>query len=245
MHGPLVEELRSEWLTWFSMISRCHFEGDAAYDNYGGRGITVCERWRTLDGFKTFFADMGSRPQKDLSLERIDNDKGYSPENCKWATRQEQARNRRSNRVLVIDGVSAPVATWAEKSGVSRKVITDRLDAGWDHKRAVFTPRREDDVLAPGAVFEAWTVLGVGPRSRSGAKTYLCRCSCGREKTVRGCDLKRGYSTRCRSCSLKGNQHACGIGPFSWSQLKKLVQQEHIKKIIEEEKMSDDGSPGV
>ena len=109
---------------WNSMLGRCIYPNTNGYKNYGGRGITVCERW--LHSFENFYADMGVKPKK-LTLERIDNNKGYSPDNCKWASRTENNRNKRTNRIIRYDGKSQCISAWEEDLGMGKGVLSHRL----------------------------------------------------------------------------------------------------------------------
>ncbi len=121
------------YVSWMGMKGRCLNPNNEAFARYGGRGISVCSAW--LD-FAGFLSDMGERPHGS-SLDRIDNNGDYEPGNCRWATSVEQARNRRSNRRISIDGVSATVSEWAERSGIPKTRIIDRLDAGATPREAI------------------------------------------------------------------------------------------------------------
>lgn len=125
----------SEHKTWIKMKQRCDNPNDKSYFNYGGRGISVCERWQS---FENFYADMGPRPDGH-SLDRIDSDGNYCPENCRWADARTQARNRRSNVLIAIDGVEKSVVEWSEQAGsANAKRIHARLASGWSSREAVF-----------------------------------------------------------------------------------------------------------
>lgn len=123
---------------WKGIIRRCTSPTDHAFRHYGGRGITVCERWRR--DYLAFLADVGRRPTDAAELDRIDNDRGYEPGNVRWTDRRTQTRNTRANRRLTINGETLCVAEWAERSGVHRSAIFWRLDHGWPPDAAVFTP---------------------------------------------------------------------------------------------------------
>jgi hypothetical protein len=124
-----------EYRTWRHILIRCENENAKCYYRYGGRGIKVCERWHR---FESFLEDMGMKPSALHSIDRIDPNGHYEPGNCRWATTVEQARNKRNNRLVEIDGETLTVAEWGERSGVNMKVICSRLDKGWDPRRAVF-----------------------------------------------------------------------------------------------------------
>lgn len=122
------------------MIARCNDTESSLYTNYGGRGIAVCDRWR--DSFENFLADMGQRPSRDLSIDRINNDGNYEPGNCRWATRTQQSRNQRSNRHITVGDRTMLLVEWSEATGLSMPTIAGRLKRGWSPQRAISTPVR-------------------------------------------------------------------------------------------------------
>jgi hypothetical protein len=121
---------------WDGMLRRCRNSFDARYPMYGGRGISVCERWLK---FENFLADMGEKP-KGLSLDRIDNDGNYQLSNCRWTTMRVQSNNRRSNKTLTISGVTRTYAEWERASGLKPGCVHQRLAYGWSAERAVSPP---------------------------------------------------------------------------------------------------------
>ena len=124
-----------EYKSWRHMLDRCLNANDKAYKNYGGRGIVVCERWRHNP--ENFLADMGKRP-KGGSLDRIDNNGPYSPENCHWATRKQQNRNTRRNAFLTFCGRTKCISEWAEIYSIEPTIIYNRLRRGFSIER-IFT----------------------------------------------------------------------------------------------------------
>ncbi len=129
-----------EYSTWRAMSDRCANRKHHAWGNYGGRGIKVCERWQGADGFANFLADMGPRPQ-GTEIDRFpDNDGDYEPGNCRWATRKEQARNRRTNRLITHNGETHCLADWSKITGLKRTAIGERLRRGWSVADALSAP---------------------------------------------------------------------------------------------------------
>jgi hypothetical protein len=125
---------------WTQMIQRCHNPNNVKFYNYGGRGISVCDRWIT--SFSDFFADVGERPSKHHSLERFDNDKGYFPGNVAWALRHDQDRNKRNNHWIEIDGVRMVLSDWARLKDINGTTILNRILRGMTERDAVMTPAR-------------------------------------------------------------------------------------------------------
>lgn len=129
----------SGYTSWTSMLDRCLNPKYVAYKHYGGRGITVCDRWLKLENF---IEDMGERPP-GFSLERLDGNKGYSKDNCVWADRKTQARNMRTNRVGTFNGKTASLAEHCEDAGLPYDTIYCRVHSlGWSLERSLTTPIR-------------------------------------------------------------------------------------------------------
>lgn len=134
LNGKVTPECRA----WHHMIGRCHHEDHVAYEDYGGRGIKVCKRWR--DSFPNFLADVGRRPSPKHSLGRINNDKGYVRSNVRWQTLAEQSTNKRSTRLIKFRGETLAAKHWAERLNISYSTLLGRLLRGWIIRRALTEP---------------------------------------------------------------------------------------------------------
>ena len=122
--------------SWQSMKDRCYNVNHQAYKNYGGRNITVCDRWK--DSFENFYKDMGDRPE-GKTLDRIKINGNYESVNCRWSTIEVQANNMRTNNFLICNGIKLTLSQWARKTKVPRTTIWNRLRRGWEIERALFT----------------------------------------------------------------------------------------------------------
>ncbi len=129
-----------EATAWTHIKARTLNPEHPSWKDYGGRGITICDRWR--DSFAAFYEDMGPRPTPKHTIDRIENDGPYCKENCRWATRKQQSRNTRVTRFVDFRGERLPIAELAERFGFGKHVIGNRLDLGWDVERIVSTPVR-------------------------------------------------------------------------------------------------------
>lgn len=126
----------SIYCIWHGMMQRCNNHKINSYKNYGGRGIKVCDKWLTFEGF---YEDMGDRPD-GMSIDRIDNNGNYCKENCKWSTPKEQANNRSNNRMLTLNGKTKNLTEWSKELGIHLTTIITRLDARhWSVEKALTT----------------------------------------------------------------------------------------------------------
>lgn len=134
-----------EWIAWRGMFNRCRDERSCHKPHYADRGIAVCKRW---ERFEAFLSDMGVAPSPGHTVDRIDNDLGYQPGNCRWATITEQNRNKRSNVRLTLGSETLTSAEWARRIGITQTALRDRLKRGWSVESALTTPpmkhRRND-----------------------------------------------------------------------------------------------------
>ncbi len=129
----------TEFRSWASLRQRCTNPNDEKYPTYGGRGITFCERWNS---FANFFSDMGKKPSLTHTIHRKNNDLGYYPENCTWATPLEQGRNKTNSVMLTLKGCTRCASEWADVLKIGSGMIRHRLRRGWTHERALLTPAR-------------------------------------------------------------------------------------------------------
>ena len=134
-HGDSYKRL---YKIYRGMLSRCYNTNQETYKRYWGRGITVCDEWHDYNVFKEWALSNGYTDE--LTIDRIDNSKGYSPDNCRWIPREEQAANQTTNRVITIDGVSRTMSDWCRIYNISKSAVWHRIcDYGWDPIKAITT----------------------------------------------------------------------------------------------------------
>lgn len=134
-HGTLT------YARWKSMMQRCHNPRAENFKYYGGKGVTVCERWHD---FALFIADMGECSGRSMTLDRINPELGYQPGNCRWATQAEQNRNRPGHAVLLShNGDTKSLTEWAHKIGMTPNALRGRLALGWSVEKALTTPKQD------------------------------------------------------------------------------------------------------
>jgi hypothetical protein len=149
-HGRSQDSVYS---IWCGMIVRCYSPNYIDFAHYGGRGITVCDRWR--NSFVAFLEDMHERPSPKHSVERQDTNGNYEPDNCIWATSKEQNNNKRNNRLITLHGVTRTVTQWAEELGCSSKTLFARIYLGWDDKAVLTIPVKQHHSISSPPLAES------------------------------------------------------------------------------------------
>ena len=142
----IKQEFKTEWYAWRNMIARCYYKNIPNYHRYGGRGIKVCDEWLGEDGFRNFIEAMGLRPNKEYSLDRIDNNGNYEPSNCRWTTMKEQSNNQEKNIKITYRGLTKTLAEWADYTGMNYDHIRSRYRKGWDTKSILESPKGKNHV---------------------------------------------------------------------------------------------------
>lgn len=141
-HGGKKERL---YAVWGTMRRRCQDENHKDFANYGGRGIEVCQEWQDYEEFRKWAFANGydpNAPKQKCTIDRIDVNGNYEPDNCRWVSAKVQQNNRRNNRVLTYDNETNTLAEWNRKCGFPKDLIAKRLNAGWTLERAITTPAK-------------------------------------------------------------------------------------------------------
>ena len=207
-HGHTGTRLYQAYL---NMKSRCYCKKGKCYRNYGGHGITVCDEWMGKDGAANFIEwAYKSGYSDDLTLDRIDVNKGYSPDNCRWITNKEQQSNRSDNHFVTYKGRTQTITQWAEELGISGKSFEKRIRVWKDIEKAIETPVKKtfyNDLR--GYRFGRLTVIDFAEsnskRKSDRAKYFYCLCDCGNEHIVKGYSLTAG---KCKSCGCLQRESA-------------------------------------
>ena len=159
------------YYTWKKMHARCYNPEDPNFYRYGARGIQVCRRWNSVFNF---LEDMGHPPQ-GMSIDRIDNDGDYTPENCHWATQEQQNENTSRNRYVTFDGREQTIKAWAKEFDLNPRCLSERLRRGWDVERAMTTPTArnyaEGRTLHNDKTKAQWAKKGAQYRANAASKT--------------------------------------------------------------------------
>lgn len=192
------------YATWQSMRRRCNDPRVTSYPQYGGRGITVCERWNK---FENFLADMGHKPGPEYSLERIDNDGPYSKENCKWATDIEQAQNKKNNIKVTFGGATRSLSYWCDMFKMSHATASSRIKVeGMSPQEALTTPLKHKRVKV-GERFGNLVVFEIGELKKWNTVNkhteVICNCDCGEKFKTVDTHLKFRNVTQCKACQRR------------------------------------------
>lgn len=189
---------------WQNMKARCYGKYSREYENYGGRGIVVCDEWRnSYEKFKEWAISNGY--DENLTIDRINTDGNYEPSNCRWITNKEQQNNKRDNVCYEFNGEIKTLAQWSEELGICYKTLQKRI-RNWGVERAFTEPLKTENVIdITGKKFGRLTVISRAENKSKGRAAYFrCVCDCGNEKVVQGQDLRKGTIRSCGCLQKEG-----------------------------------------
>lgn len=207
-HG-YAENKRSEKLKlyqiWSGIKQRCFNKKCSGYKKYGAKGITMNNEWK--NSFTNFLNDMGDRPFSNASIDRIDNTKGYSKENCRWATKEEQANNTKKNIYITFGSATKTLANWCKIFEMPHATALGRIrKEGMTPQQALTTPTKHK-IVKVGDVYGALTVIKLGDykpyKSKQKTREIFCICTCGKNHKTVDARLKFKNVVRCSSCAAK------------------------------------------
>lgn len=158
---------KATYRSWQGIFQRCKNPNNSQYKHYGERGISICDAWAS--SFDSFLSDMGERPE-GMTLDRVDNNRGYSPDNCRWATITEQNNNKRNNVVIEFNGESLTRAQWARRIGISGPSLTSRLLSGMPLCEALANGRKR---RRPMEAAKGYTIHKTGKYMAQCRNTYI------------------------------------------------------------------------
>jgi hypothetical protein len=187
-----------EYRAWYSMKTRCYNRNNPSYINYGARGIIVCERWRS--SFETFYADMGPRPSPKHSLDRIDNNGPYSPDNCRWATRKEQARNTRHNSLVRVGAENVCLVEASEKLGISADTVRARCRRGWTPQQLTSGKGPRKKRVSKGSTRSVWVTYAGATRTLTEWASLLGIKATTLAYRIAHWPLERAFTARIQRC---------------------------------------------
>lgn len=179
------------------MKERCYDKKDKRYSDWGGRGIKICDEWlQDNESFVNWAIENGY--EKGLTIDRIDNDGNYCPENCRWVTILENNQNRRSSRYYSFNGKTQNLQQWCDEYCLPRSMVNKRLSMGWTFEKAITTPKRQKDSTSiVGKKYGRLTVVKLSDKKHSRVYLWECKCDCGNTVFVDKHKLKTSHTLSC------------------------------------------------
>lgn len=183
--------------TFAHMKARCYDTNDKRYEDWGGRGIKICDKWlKDREEFVNWSLNNGY--EIGLTIDRIDNDGNYCPENCRWVSISENNQNRRSSKYFTINGITKNLQQWCDEYDISRSMVNKRLSMGWNIEKALKTPKRERDTKSIiGNRYGRLIVVSASNKERNRLTLWNCKCDCGNMVLVDKTKLESGHTLSC------------------------------------------------